>query len=79
MLNEKLKRSGHAGLLPLIVCTLHTMHTSFQKGISIYGKGCEQLVFDLHHWLKIFPCKQQDFRNLSDDVKKKRKLFSCAM
>ena len=69
ILNEELKKSSHAGLLPLIVCTLHTMHTAFQKGISIYGEDCEQLAFDLNQWFKISPCKQEDFRNLSDDVK----------
>ena len=45
------------------------MHTAFQKGISIYGEDCEQLAFDLNQWFKISPCKQEDFRNLSDDVK----------
>ena len=78
ILNEELKKSSHAGLLPLIVCTLHTMHTAFQKGISIYGEDCEQLAFDLNQWFKISPCKQEDFRNLSDDVKiEEEALFLC--
>ena len=29
----------------------------------------EQLAFYLNQWFKISPCKQEDFRNLSDDVK----------
>ena len=32
------------------------------------GQDSEQLSFDFHAWFRISPCKQEDFRNLSDDL-----------
>ena len=68
LLNEVLKKSDHKGLLDLVTCTLRIVHNAFQKGINEYGQDSEQLSFDFHAWFRISPCKQEDFRNLSDDL-----------
>ena len=68
LLNEVLKKSDHKGLLDLVTCTLHIVHNAFQKGINEYGQDSEQLSFDFHAWFRISPCKQEDFRNLSNDL-----------
>ena len=68
VLNEALKKSGKHGLLPLFVCCLHIVHNAFHKGIDVFGQESEQLAFDLHAWFKQAPCKEEDYRELSEDV-----------
>ena len=67
VLNDSLKKTGHLGLLPFINCCLHTVHNGFHKGILVFGQDCEQLAYDLHAWFKQAPCKEEDYRGLSDD------------
>ena len=57
-LNKKLKDKGYKRLVPLIVCTLHTMHNAFRKGTSVgsFGEKAEQLAFDLHARFKGYFC-----------------------
>ena len=69
LLNEELKKSKKMRLLPLLVCTIHTIHNGFHKGVDVYGQVCKQVAFDLHAWFKQAPCKQEDFRLLSDETK----------
>ena len=49
---------GYKGLVPLIVCTLHTIHNAFRKGTSVggFGEMVEQLTFDLHARFKVYFC-----------------------
>ena len=54
--------------MPLLVCNIHIIHNGFKKGIDAYGQLCEQLCFDLRAWFKQSPCKEEDYRALSDDI-----------
>lgn len=49
-LKKKLKGKGYKGLLPLIVCTLYTIHNALRKETCVGGLGdmAKQLAFDLH-------------------------------
>lgn len=49
-LKKKLKGKGYKGLLPLIVCTLYTIHNALRKETCVGGFGdmAKQLAFDLH-------------------------------
>ena len=60
-LDEKMKEEGHPGLLPFDLCVLHKTHGGFHKGILQDGQDVEHLSFELHSWLKIAPCKREDF------------------
>ena len=57
-LNKKSKDKGCKGLVPLIVCTLGTMHNAFRKGTSVggFGEMAERLTFDLHALFKVYFC-----------------------
>ena len=57
-LNKKSKDKGCKGLVPLIVCTLGTMHNAFRKGTSVGGfrEMAERLTFDLHALFKKYFC-----------------------
>ena len=47
---------------------MYVTHNGFRNGIMVCGDDCEQLAFDLHAWFKLAPCKQEDFRSLSEDT-----------
>ena len=34
----------------------------------VFGEDAEKLCFDLHAWFKLSPCKEEDFRMLSDNL-----------
>ena len=55
---EKLKDKRYGGMVPLIVCTLHTIHNAFRKETSVgsFGGMAEQLYFDLNAWYKVYFC-----------------------
>ena len=57
-LNEQFKDKGYKWLLPLIVCTLRTMHSAFSKGTSVggFGEMAKQLALNLHAWFKAYFC-----------------------
>ena len=75
LLNQELRKSGHYGLLPFIGCTLHIMHNAFHIGIKVMSVNIEDLVYDLHAWFKISPCKEEDFRNLNEEISIDESLF----
>ena len=61
-LDSKLKESYlHPGLLLFNPCNLHKCDNAFHKSITIYGKDSENLTFELHAWIKVSPCKREDF------------------
>ena len=60
-LDKALKEKGFKALLPLITCTLHVIHSGFQKGLNSYGYEVEELAFDLYYWFRIALCKREDF------------------
>ena len=68
LINSELLKEGKHGLMPLLVCNIHIIHNGFKKGIDAYGQLCEQLCFDLRAWFKQSPCKEEDYRALSDDI-----------
>ena len=68
LMHQELEKEGKHGLLPLLVCNIHMVHNAFRKGIDVYGEEAEKLCFDLHAWFKIAPCKEEDFRTLSDNI-----------
>ena len=47
-LDEHMKDLGYSGLLPLVVCILHIVHTGFHYGIEQYGSVVENLSLDLY-------------------------------
>ena len=51
------------------------VHNAFRQGIDVFGKEAEQLCFDLHTWFKQAPCKDEDFRYLSEDIDIDSSLF----
>ena len=59
---------GHKGLLPFINYTIHVVHNAFHKGIVALRQDVEVLACDLHAWFKRSPCKEEDFRELSDST-----------
>ena len=64
-LDSKLKESylslPYPGVLPFNPCNLYKCHNAFHKGITNYGKDSENLIFELHAWFKISPCKREGF------------------
>ena len=68
LLDAKLKEMGHKGLLPFINCIVHVVHNAFHKGVTVLHQDVDGLAFDLHAWFKHSPCKEDDFRELSDST-----------
>ena len=79
LLDTKLKEMGHKGLLSFINCTFHVVHSAFHKGIVALHQDVEGLAYDLHVWFKCSPCKEEDFRELSDTPLLKMSFFSFDM
>ena len=79
LLDTKLKEMGHNGLLSFISCTIHVVHNAFHKGIVALHQDVEGLAHDLHAWFKHSPCKEEDFRELSDSTTIEDSLFSYDM
>ena len=63
-----MNKMGHNGLLPFISCTIHVVHNAFQNGIVALRQDVEGLAYNLHAWSKRSPCKEEDFRELSDST-----------
>lgn len=67
-LDAHLKEKLEKGIAPFNPCPLHKCHNGFHKGIIVYGKGAENLAFDLHAWFKLSPCKREDFMEVAADL-----------
>ena len=68
-LDSKLKESYlHPGLLLFNPCNLHKCDNAFHKSITIYGKDSENLTFELHAWIKVSPCKREDFLQVAFEL-----------
>ena len=51
--------------------TIHVMHNAFHKGIIALVQDLKGLAFDLQAWFKLSLCREHDFREVSDNVKKR--------
>ena len=70
-LDSQLQEMLHPGLLPFNSCCLHKVHNGYHKGILVYGTEIENLLFDLHSWFKIAPCKREDFMQVAAELQDK--------
>ena len=56
------------GLIDLGLCTIHTAHNAFGKGIEQYGKDIDQLCTDLHSLFKYSVARREDFKEIQVEL-----------
>ena len=56
------------GLMPFIPCYLHVVHNAFKEGLSAYGSQAEELAIDIIYYFRHFPCRQDDFAKVQEEV-----------
>ena len=56
------------GLMPFNPCYLHVVHNAFKEGLSAYGSQAEELAIDIIYYFRPFPCRQDDFAKVQEDV-----------
>ena len=67
-LNEEKVRMRIPGLMPFIPCNLHVVHNAFKEGLSAYGSKAEELAIDIFYYFRHFPCRQDDFAKVQEEV-----------
>ena len=77
LLEEEVKTAcpEFSGFVDIGTCNIHIIHNSFGKGLTEYGKDCEQLAVDLHSIFKYSAARREDFRELQLNLDLEQKVF----